>query len=193
VTVADLDPDLVGPEFLFAGFDGKIHAVSATKTLLWSYTYTTDDQVLTSGVVVADLSGDGVPEIVFNSYSPDDAKSHLFVLSANGEQQHKIALPKRGAMPVPTIADVDKDGPLEIIVSLKDGEDQVRQVQVYTVAGSSDNCLLWPTGRANPLRNGNLEMAPEPAPGCLRLAALVTLSIAARLRSGRRRTPTASS
>ena len=85
-------------------------------------------------------------------------------------------------MPVPTIADVEGDGPLEIVVSLKDGEDQVRQVEVYTVASSSDNCLLWPTGRANPLRNGNLEMVPEPGFGCLRLAALVTLSAAARSR-----------
>ena len=57
-------------------------------------------------------------------------------------------------MPVPTIADVEGDGPLEIIVSLKDGEDRVRQVQVYTVQGSSAGCLLWPTGRGNDLRNG---------------------------------------
>ena len=57
-------------------------------------------------------------------------------------------------MPVPTIADVDGDGTVEIIVSLKDGEDRVQQVLVYTVSGSRDNCLLWPTGRGNLLRNG---------------------------------------
>jgi hypothetical protein len=50
--------------------------------------------------------------------------------------------------------DADGDHQLEIIVSLKDGETGVRQVQVFTVPGSSDNCLLWPTGRGNYLRNG---------------------------------------
>lgn len=154
VTVADMDPDRAGPEFVFAGFDGRIHCVDASRNELWQSTYTTDDRVLTGGVLVADLSGDGTPEIIFATYSPDDDKSHLFVLDAGGNLQHQIALPKRGAMPVPTVADVDLDGQLEIVVSLKDGEDQERQVLVYTVPGSSDNCLLWPTARGNLMRNG---------------------------------------
>ncbi|MBN1774588.1 MAG: VCBS repeat-containing protein, partial [Deltaproteobacteria bacterium] len=154
VTVADVDPARPGPEFLFAGFDGRIHEVDAARTAVWSRTYTTDDRVLTGGVAVADLSGDGVPEVVFVSYSPDDDKGALFVLDAGGNELHRIALPGRGAMPVPTIADVDGDGTLDIVVSLKDGEDRVRQVQVYRVPGSSDNCLLWPTGRANLRRDG---------------------------------------
>jgi len=51
------------------------------------------------------------------------------------------------AMPVPTIADVDNDGDLDIVVSLKDAQDKVRSVVVYEVTGSSANCLAWPTGR----------------------------------------------
>ena len=54
-------------------------------------------------------------------------------------------------MPVPALGDVDGDGQLELVVSLKDSSEGV---QVYTIPGSSDNCLLWPTGRANLLRNG---------------------------------------
>lgn len=154
VTVADIDPSKAGPEFIFAGFDGKIHAVDSKKQEMWTYAYTNSDRVLTGGVLVADLSSDGSPEIVFTSYSPDQNKSHLFIIDAGGNEKHKIPLPKRGAMPVPTIADVDGDKQLEIIVSLKDGEDKKRMVQVYTVKGSSDNCLPWPTGRANYLRNG---------------------------------------
>ncbi|MBN1654262.1 MAG: VCBS repeat-containing protein [Deltaproteobacteria bacterium] len=154
VTVADIDPESAGPEFIFAGFDGRIHAVRADATEMWSYGYTGDDQVLTGGVTVADLSMDGAPEVVFNSYSPDADKSHLFILDSGGNELHKIALPARGAMPVPTLDDVDGDGTVEIIVSLKDGEDGVEQVLVYTVPGSSTNCLLWPTGRGNYLRNG---------------------------------------
>ena len=154
VTVADIDPARAGPEFIFAGFDGRIHCVDAARQEVWTNTYTTDPRVLTGGVGVADLSGDGKPEIVFTSYSPDDDKSHLFVLDAGGNPLHQIPLPKRGAMPVPTIADVDGNGTMEIVVSLKDGEDKERQVLVFSVAGSSDNCLLWPTGRGNLLRNG---------------------------------------
>ncbi|MEQ8459727.1 MAG: VCBS repeat-containing protein [Sandaracinaceae bacterium] len=154
VAVVDLDPERAGPEMVFAGFDGRIHAVDARAEPLWEATYTTLDRVLTAGVAVADLSGDGVPEIVFATYSPDADQSALFVLGANGAEQHRVPLPGRGAMPVPTIADVDGDGALEIVVSLKDGDDRERQVLVYTVPGSTDACVLWATGRGNDLRNG---------------------------------------
>lgn len=154
VAVADLDPDRDGPEFVFAGFDGRIHAVDSQGEQLWRHTYTTDGEVLTSGVAVADLSGDGIPEIVFNTYSTDEDKSHLFILDAGGHRLHTVELPDRGAMPVPTIADVSGDGNLEIVVSLKDGVTDEHQVLVYTVENSAENCLLWPTGRGNNLRNG---------------------------------------
>ncbi len=154
VSVADITPEGPGYELVFAGFDGRIHAATSEADELWSYTYTQSDRVLTGGVVIADLSSDGVPEIVFNSYSPDEGESHLFVLDAGGNELYKLELPARGAMPVPTIADADGNGSLEIVVSLKDGEDRERQLLVYTVEGSSDNCVLWGTGRGNLRRDG---------------------------------------
>jgi hypothetical protein len=57
-------------------------------------------------------------------------------------------------MPVPTLADIDNNGTVEIVVSLKDAEDKVESVLVYTVDSSSVNNLIWPTGRGNLLRNG---------------------------------------
>ena len=81
-------------------------------------------------------------------------------LDSGGNELYKLPLPGRGAMPVPTIADANGDGQLEIAVSLKDGEDDVRQLQVYSVAGSADNCLLWPTGRGNYLRDGHVVPIP---------------------------------
>ena len=155
VSVADIDTSRAGPEFVFAGFDGRIHAVDATRSLLWSHAYTSDARVLTGGVAIGDLSGDGRPEIVFASYSPDANKGQLFVLGPDGTRLHTLALPDRGAMSVPTLADADADGTLDIVVNLKDGVSNVRQVQVYEVPGARDNCLPWPTGRGNLLRNGN--------------------------------------
>ncbi len=156
VAVADIDPGHAGPELIFAGFDGRIHAVGADGKALWASTYTTDAQVLTGGVVVGDLSADGVPEIVLATYSPDEGKGKLLVLDSGGTVLHQVVLPKRGAMPVPTLADVDGDGTVEIVVSLKDGEDKLRSALIFTVPGSKTNCLAWPTARGNLLRNGTL-------------------------------------
>jgi hypothetical protein len=128
--------------------------VGADRGELWSFAYAENGRTLTGGVVVGDLSKDGVPEIVFATYSPDQGGGALYVVSAAGAQLHRIALPKRGAMAVPTLADTDGDGTLEIVVSLKDAEPANESVHVFSVASSADNCLLWPTGRANLLRNG---------------------------------------
>jgi hypothetical protein len=156
--VADIDATHPGPEMIFAGFDGRIHAVYADRAEFWGVTYTNDPNVLTGGVVVGDLSGDGIPEIVFNTYSPDQGKSHLFVMDAGGQILHQIELPRLGAMPVPTLADVDGDGTIEIVVSLREmtweGAEPDPCAFVYKVASSSNNCLLWPTARGNTYRNG---------------------------------------
>ena len=154
VSVADLFPDRAGPELVFAGFDGRIHCVDARRQELWSRQYTTSDRVLTGGVAIADLTQDGSPEIVFATYSPDDGNGRLVILAANGEEQRSVALPGRGAMPVPTIGDIDGDGTLEIVVSLKDGVDRERQVLVYSIPGSGTDCLPWPTGRRDYRRDG---------------------------------------
>ncbi len=155
VTVADLDPTYPGPELVFAGFDGRIHAVTAAREELWATYYAEDERVLTGGVTVGDLSADGVPELVFATYSPDEDRSSLFVLDAGGNVLHRLPLPQRGAS-VPTLADVDGDGEVEIVLALRsvywDGSEAA--VQIYDVPGSTPDCLLWPTGRANLLRNG---------------------------------------
>jgi hypothetical protein len=54
-----------------------------------------------------------------------------------------------GIPAAPTIADLDGDGALEIVVTTFD-----HGIDVFTVPGSGNNCMLWPTGRGNYLRNG---------------------------------------
>ena len=154
VSAADVLAERPGLELIFAGFDGAIHLVDARAEEAWSAPYTDSPRVLTGGVVVGDLNADGAPELVFATYSPDRGVSDLVVLSAGGEELHRVGLPGRGAMAVPTLADVDVDGDLEIVVSLKDGEDRERSALVFTVPGSEDNCLPWPTGRRDDLRDG---------------------------------------
>jgi len=156
VTVVDLDPASQGLEYVFAGFDGRIHAVTSDNKELWKQTFTDKVGVLTGGIVAADLTKDGRPELIFNTYSTVANSSALFILGANGALLQQIPLPDRGAMPVPTVADIDGDGVLEIVVSLKDAVDKVRQVLVYSVPGSGTKCLPWPTGRGNLWRNGHV-------------------------------------
>lgn len=153
VTIADIDAK-PGLEMIFAGYDGKIHAVAADKTELWSFEYATNGRALTPGLVVADLSADGVPEVAFATYTPDKETGALYILSSKGQPLQKVPLPGRGSMAVPTIGDTDGDGVLEIVVSLKDELESKETVHVYGVPGSKPNCVLWGTGRANLLRNG---------------------------------------
>ncbi len=69
---------------------------------------------------------------------------------------HDLQLPEqgsngngKGAPAAPTVMDLNGDGTLEIIV-------QTFGVGcfIYSVPGSSENLLLWPTGRGNYLRDG---------------------------------------
>lgn len=154
VTIADINATKPGLEMIFAGFDGRIHAVAADRTELWQMQYTTSTGVFTPGIVVADLSADGIPEIVFATYSSAEHGSALFILDATGKKLFEEPLPNRGSMAVPTLADVDGDGTVDIVISLKDAVDKVELARIYRVPGSKTNCLLWPTGRANNLRNG---------------------------------------
>ena len=49
----------------------------------------------------------------------------------------------------PIIADLDGDGQLEVFVQTFD-----HGLDVFTIPGSAENCLLWPTARGGPLRMG---------------------------------------
>jgi hypothetical protein len=109
-----------------------------------------------------DLNGDGSPEILFATFSggeprAPEAAAHLIVLDAGGNELHRVELSNRGSMAAPSVADLDLDGELELVISLKDslgGSDG--GVQIWNLPGSSDNCVLWGTGRGNWLRQGNL-------------------------------------
>ncbi len=166
-SVADFR-DSPGLEILVPAYDGKLHAYAADGTQAWSYTFSTNGAASYTGAseaLVADLNGDGTAEIIFTTYSSGaprepDVPAHLIVLDANGAELHKIELFGRGSMAAPAIADLEGDGDLELVISLKDslgGADG--GVQIWSLPGSSSNCSLWATGRGNSLRQGYLPLA----------------------------------
>ncbi|MBI5064178.1 MAG: VCBS repeat-containing protein [Desulfatitalea sp.] len=161
-SVADLDGN-PGLEILVPAYDGKLYAFRSDGTVYWAHSFATLASPYTgaSEATIADLNQDGVPEIIYTTYSSGeprdpDTPARLVVLGSNGVQQQSVELFGRGSMAAPTVADVDGDGDVEIVVSLKDSLGSGKGgVQIWDVADSGANCLLWPTGRGSYLREAN--------------------------------------
>jgi hypothetical protein len=155
-TVVDIAGD-PRPEIVASVPDGFVYAVAPTGKRLWRYDYAKGAaKTFASEVVAADLNRDGTPELVFGTYAMTPGSGRLVVLSAAGKRLFDIRLPHQGrdgngiGVPAaPSIGDLDKDGRLEIVLSTFD-----HGIDVFRVPGSGTNCLPWPTGRGNTLRNG---------------------------------------
>jgi hypothetical protein len=134
-----------------------MRAYAGNGSLLWAVQFdAAGSPFIGAGeAAAADLDNDGSPEIVFTTYSTDRDVSNLVVLDAMGRLLHRVGVSRRGGMAAPTIADVDKDGVLEIVLSLKDvlgGE--LGGVQIWDVPSARVGRMDWPTGRGNYLRTG---------------------------------------
>ena len=155
-TVVDIAGDR-RPEIVSSVPDGAVYAIGPTGRRLWRYDYAHGRaKTFASEVVAADLNRDGTPELVFGTYALGAALGAP--RRALGRRQealrHPPAPPGRdgngiGVPAAPSIADLDGDGRLEIVLSTFD-----HGLDVYRVPGSAANCLPWPTGRGNLLRNG---------------------------------------
>ena len=154
-----------GLEIVYPAYDGKLYAYAADGSTLWTYVFGTGSAPYTgaSEALIADLSGDGVPEVLFTTFTSGaprepEVPAHLIILNNNGAELQKVELFGRGSMAAPTLADLDADGDLELIISLKDtlgGADG--GVQIWDLPGASDNCLQWKTGRGGWLRQGRAQ------------------------------------
>ncbi len=148
------------PEIVVSLNDGYMYAFDASGQRLWRYNYMNGKPIMfASEVAVADLNQDGSPEIIFTTYGAPDVRDsgHLVILAANGALLHDVPLPNpgydgngNGAPAAPTVADLDGDGQLEILVQTFD-----HGLDIFTVPGSGSNCLLWTTARGGPLRMGS--------------------------------------
>ena len=146
------------PEIIASINDGAIYAVGPDAQILWHYDYAKGAaKTFASEPVVVDLNRDGVPEIVFGTYSLSANAGRLVILSNTGAELYDIPLPGQnnnerngiGVPAAPSVADLDGDGTLEIVLLTFD-----HGVDVFNVPGSGTKCLPWPTGRGNLLRNG---------------------------------------
>jgi hypothetical protein len=155
-TVVDIAGDR-RPEIVASVPDGAVYAIGPTGKRLWRYDYTKGAaKTFASEVVAADLNRDGRPELVLGTYGPTPGSGRLVVLSRTGKRLHDIRLPRQGSngngigVPAaPSIADLNADGRLEIVLSTFD-----HGIDVFRVPRSGTGCLPWPTGRGNLLRNG---------------------------------------
>ena len=145
------------PEIVASVPDGYVHAVGPGGKRLWRYDHAHGaTKTFASEVAAADLNRDGVPELVFGTYGASPRSGRLIVLAASGRRLFDIRLPNQGdngngiGVPAaPSIADLNGDGRLEIVVSTFD-----HGIDVFRVPRSSTNRLPWPTGRGNLLRTG---------------------------------------
>lgn len=147
------------PEIIVSLNDGYMYAFDADANRLWRYNYSNGKAIMyASEAMVVDLNQDGSPEIIFTTYgSPDVHDSgHLIILASNGALLHDVPLPNpghngngNGAPAAPTIADIDGDGQLEILVQTFD-----HGMDIFRVPGSAGNCVLWSNARGGPLRMG---------------------------------------
>ena len=154
-TVVDISGD-ARPEVVVPMNDGHVYAFGEGAEL-WRFDYAGGvEKTFASEVTIADLNRDGAPELVFSTYALEPDAGRLVILARDGTLLHDLPLPNQGmngngigGPAAPTIGDLDGDGQLEILVVTFD-----HGMDMFTVPGSGGNCLLWPTGRANNLRNG---------------------------------------
>jgi hypothetical protein len=155
-TVVDIARDR-RPEIVASVPDGFIHAVGPRGRRLWRYDYARGaPETFASEVVAADLNRDGRVELIFGTYGPARGAGRLVILSSGGRRIYDRRLRNQGSngngvgVPAaPSIADLDRDRRLEIVLSTFD-----HGIDVYRVPRSRANKLPWPTGRGNLLRNG---------------------------------------
>jgi len=176
VSYGDLQND--GYQIVVSSFsDGTVRAFDHLANQIFAFNYSQDlginnlfQAIESSEAALVDLNKDGVPEVIFNVYgvptTPADMTTinnqQLYILSSTGTKLFNIPTNTAsyigtgngngngcGGAAAPTVADINGDGQLEIITNTFDG-----RMIVWTVPGSSTNCLIWPTARGGYMRKG---------------------------------------
>ena len=157
--LADLDGD-GEKEILFPSYDGRLHAFWLDKTEHggWPYAVPGTGIRFASEPVVADLDGDGQAEVIFTSWPEKVAGrlGQLHILDSAATPLHEIDLPAsypagawNGALGAPTLANLDADADLEVVVGTV-----ASGAVAFDLPGTASARVLWGTGRGSYLRTG---------------------------------------
>jgi uncharacterized repeat protein (TIGR01451 family) len=168
--VADLDGD-GRMEIIYSSYDGRVHAFWLDKTEHGNWPYSVFNPAegfyrFASEPVIADLDDNGYAEVIFTSWTQkgSDHTGKLYILDYLGNPIYEVSLPDafsggnwNGALPAPTLANIDSDSDLEIILlTVNSG------VVAYDLPGTANAYILWGTGRGDYQRDGNLSDAILP-------------------------------
>ncbi len=157
---ADLDGDQY-QEILYASYDGKLHAywLDRTEHYHWPYSiYQPGEGTFRFATepAIADLDHDGFPEIIFGSWTQHQSQKNgkLHILDFRGNLLHEIDVPNtsrgwNGITSAPTIANIDADADLEIVVGTA-----WSGICAYDLPGSAGAKVIWGTGQGNFQRTG---------------------------------------
>ena len=162
--VADLDGD-GHLEILYASYDGRVHAFWLDKTEhgYWPYSVYSPAEGFyrfASEPVIADLDNNGFAEVIFSSWTQKGSNhtGKLHILDYMGQPLYEINLPEafggenwNGALPAPTLANIDADPDLEIILLTANSG-----VVAYDLPATANATIFWGTGRGNYQRDGYL-------------------------------------
>jgi hypothetical protein len=159
---ADLDGDEF-LEILFPSYDGRLHAYWLDKTEhgSWPFNVNIPGEGLirfASEPTVADLDADGRAEVIFTSWvqKGTNKTGKLHIVDYLGNLLFEVPLPAafngnwNGAMAAPTLANIDGDPDLEVVLLTAHSG-----VVVYDLPGTANAITLWSTGRGSLTRSGS--------------------------------------
>ncbi len=107
---------------------------------------------------MADLDSDGKAEVIFASWvqKKTNRTGKLHILDYQGNPLHEVNLPAafgspdwNGALPAPTLANIDDDNDLELVLNTAHSG-----LVAYDLPGTANAQILWGTGRGSYKRNG---------------------------------------
>jgi uncharacterized repeat protein (TIGR01451 family) len=161
--VVDLDDDGL-MEILFPSYDGRLHAYWLDKQEKYNWPHAIYNAAegfrrFASEPVVADLDNDGKAEVIFTSWvqKGTNRTGKLHILDYQGNELYAPDLPAaygssnwNGALPAPTLDNIDNDADLEIVINTAHAG-----VVAYDLPGSANARILWQTGRNNYQRSAS--------------------------------------
>jgi len=148
-------------EIVVTHADGTCRAYSAEGRELWSVQVLPDGNYAASEPLLADVTGDGRPDVILLASAKKPAKTtELIVIDGEGRKRLSFAIPFFTLMS-PTIADVTGDGQPELILAATEPGDDGSYVRIYEWDALNRDCIIWPTARGNFSHTGYLKGGPR--------------------------------